>query len=75
MRDIQASDAKAHLPRILDDVERGETVRITRHRRPHCVPEANRRQEEIDRAIESIGGASPAHRKDHARSRLPIAKR
>jgi len=56
MRDIQASDAKAHLPQILDEVERGETVRITRHGRPiaRIVPEANRRQEEIDRAIESI---------------------
>ena len=56
MRDIQASDAKAHLPQILDAVERGETVRITRHGRPiaRIVPEANRRQEEIDRAIESI---------------------
>ena len=56
MRDIQASDAKVHLPQILDEVERGETVRITRHGRPiaRIVPEANRRQEEIDRAIESI---------------------
>ncbi len=56
MRDIQASDAKARLPQILDDVERGETVRITRHGRPiaRLVPEVNRRQEEIDRAIESI---------------------
>lgn len=56
MRDIQASDAKTHLPQILDEVERGETVRITRHGRPiaRIVPEANRRQEEIDRAIESI---------------------
>jgi prevent-host-death family protein len=56
MRDIQASDAKTHLPQILDEVERGETVRITRHGRPiaRIVPEADRRQEEIDRAIESI---------------------
>lgn len=56
MRDIQASDAKTHLPQILDEVERGETVRITRHGRPiaRIVPEVDRRQEEIDRAIESI---------------------
>ena len=56
MRDIQASDAKTHLPQILDEVERGETVRITRHGRAvaRIVPEASRRQEEIDRAIESI---------------------
>jgi antitoxin (DNA-binding transcriptional repressor) of toxin-antitoxin stability system len=33
MREIQASDAKTHLPQILDEVERGETVVITRHGR------------------------------------------
>ena len=56
MRDIQASDAKARLPQILDKVERGETVRITRHGRPiaRFVPEGNRRQQEVHRAIESI---------------------
>jgi prevent-host-death family protein len=58
MREIQASDAKAHLPQLLDDVERGETIVITRHGRAiaRIVPEAERRQEEIDRAIESIKG-------------------
>jgi antitoxin (DNA-binding transcriptional repressor) of toxin-antitoxin stability system len=37
-------------------VERGETVRITRHGRPiaRIVPEPQRRQEEVDKAIESI---------------------
>ncbi|MDQ2804306.1 MAG: type II toxin-antitoxin system prevent-host-death family antitoxin [Pseudomonadota bacterium] len=56
MREVQASDAKAHLPQLLDDVERGETVVITRHGRPiaRIVPEALRRQEEIDKAIEGI---------------------
>lgn len=34
MREIQASDAKTHLPRLLTEVERGETVLITRHGRP-----------------------------------------
>jgi prevent-host-death family protein len=56
MRAIQASDAKTHLPQILDEVERGETVIITRHGRAiaRLVPEARRRQEEIDKAIEGI---------------------
>ncbi len=56
MREIQASDAKTRLAQILDDVERGETVRITRHGHPiaRIVPEPNGRQQEIDRAIESI---------------------
>ncbi|HSB14046.1 MAG TPA: type II toxin-antitoxin system prevent-host-death family antitoxin [Bryobacteraceae bacterium] len=56
MREIQASDAKTHLPRLLDAVERGETVVITRHGRPiaRIVPEANRRQREIDDALARI---------------------
>lgn len=49
MREVQASDAKARLPSLLDDVERGETVIITRHGKPiaRIVPEADRRQAEI----------------------------
>ena len=56
MREVQASDAKAHFPQLLDDIERGETVVITRHGRPiaRIVPEAHLRQEEIDKAIEGI---------------------
>ncbi|MBI4875037.1 MAG: type II toxin-antitoxin system prevent-host-death family antitoxin [Acidobacteria bacterium] len=56
MREIQASEAKTHLPQLLDRVERGETVVITRHGRPiaRIVPEADRRQEEIDKAIASM---------------------
>jgi prevent-host-death family protein len=56
MREIQASEAKARLPQLLDDVERGETLIITRHGRAiaRIVPEVDRRQEEVDRAIASI---------------------
>jgi prevent-host-death family protein len=56
MREIQASAAKVHLPQLLDDVERGETLIITRHGRrvARIVPEADRRQEEIDRALAGI---------------------
>lgn len=56
MREIQASEAKTHLPRLLDDVERGETLIITRHGRPiaRIVPEADRRQQEINEAVDAI---------------------
>ena len=55
MREVQASEAKTHLPRLLA-FKRGETVIITRHGRAiaRLIPEANRRQDELDRAIESI---------------------
>jgi prevent-host-death family protein len=56
MREIQASEAKTHLPQLLDEVERGETLVITRHGRAiaRIVPEAQQQQKEIDNAIESI---------------------
>ena len=56
MREIQASEAKVHLPQLLDDVERGETLIIKRHGRriARIVPEVDRRQEEIDKALAGI---------------------
>jgi prevent-host-death family protein len=56
MREIQASEAKAHFSSLLDDVERGETLIIKRHGKAvaRIVPERERRQEEIDRAIANI---------------------
>ena len=40
----------------LTQIERGETLIITRHGRPiaRIVPEVDRRQEEVDRALASI---------------------
>ena len=56
MREIQASEAKTHLPQLLDEVERGATLIITRHGRriARLVPELDRRQEEIDNALAAI---------------------
>jgi len=56
MRTVQASEAKTHLLRLLDAVEQGETVVITRHGRAiaRLSPEADRRQAEIDDAIANI---------------------
>jgi prevent-host-death family protein len=55
-REVQASEAKTHLPRLLDEVERGETIIITRHGRriARIVPEADRQQREIDTALADI---------------------
>ena len=56
MREIPASEFKVHLPQLLDDVERGETLIITRHGRriARIVPEVDRRQEQIDQALAGI---------------------
>ncbi len=56
MREVQASDAKVHLPSLLDEVERGETLIITRHGKPiaRIVPEPDSRRDEIDRVMAAI---------------------
>lgn len=53
---IQASEAKTHLPELLDKVEQGQTIVITRHGRAiaRLVPEADSRQAEVDRALDEI---------------------
>ena len=55
-REVQASDAKTHFARLLDEVERGETIIITRHGQAiaRLVPEARVRQEEIDQALDDL---------------------
>ena len=56
MREVQASEAKTHLPQLLDDVERGETIVITRHGRAvaRLVPDEERRRAERAEAIAAI---------------------
>ncbi len=56
MKEIQASVAKARLAELLDEVERGETVVITRHGKPvaRLVPDPGQRQRDIEQAIADI---------------------
>jgi prevent-host-death family protein len=56
MQTYQASEAKTHFLRILDDVERGETVVITRHGKTvaRISPEAEIDRERVKRAMDSI---------------------
>jgi len=37
MRSIGAYEAKTHLPRLLDEVEQGERITITKHGRPVAI--------------------------------------
>lgn len=49
MRQIQASEAKTHLLRLLDDVEKGETIAITRHGKviAQIVPDQTRQAADV----------------------------
>jgi prevent-host-death family protein len=56
MREVQSSDAKARLPQLLDEVERGETIIITRHGRPisRIVPEVGNQVADTREALGRI---------------------
>ena len=56
MREVQSSDAKAHLAQLLTDVERGETIVITRHGRAiaRLVPETDQRRADILQAMAEL---------------------
>lgn len=67
MREIPASEAKTRLARLLDEVERGETVAITRHGRriARIVPEKQRRREEIEAAIADMKALAKENREKY----------
>ena len=56
MKHVQSSDAKARFSELLDQVEKGETIAITRHGKviARLTPDESARQERIDRAIDGI---------------------
>jgi prevent-host-death family protein len=56
VREVQASDAKARLAELLDQVERGETIVITRHGKPiaRLVPDEEARRADALRAMAEI---------------------
>ena len=56
MQTIQASEAKTHFLRILNDVERGESVIISRHGRrvARIIPDVEIDQERVQRAIDGM---------------------
>lgn len=55
MKQVGVYEAKTKLPSLLDDVERGQSVTITRHGRPvaRLVP-ISRRQRSVKEVIEAI---------------------
>lgn len=61
---VGAYEAKTHLPRLLDQVERGESVTITKHGRAvaRLVPVIAR--EEVDSVIASLRHARAGVRLD-----------
>jgi prevent-host-death family protein len=56
MQTIQASEAKTKFLSLLDEVERGASILVTRHGKPiaRIIPEAQVDRERVERAIEGM---------------------
>jgi prevent-host-death family protein len=56
MQTIQASEAKTKFLSILDEVERGASIIVTRHGKPiaRIIPEAQIDRQRVEQAIQSI---------------------
>jgi prevent-host-death family protein len=56
MQTIQASEAKTKFLTLLDDVERGASIQVTRHGKPiaRIIPEAQVDRERVERAVEGM---------------------
>lgn len=66
MREVTASEAKTHLLRLLDQVEQGETIVITRHGKRVAWLESNRkRQAQLDRTIARIRELGRENAREH----------
>jgi len=63
MHEIGAYEAKTHLPKLLERVEKGECFVITRHGRAvaELVPVGRRDSEAIRRAVEDLKAFQKAH--------------
>lgn len=56
MREVQSSEAKAHLTQLLSDVERGQSFTITRHGRAiaRLVPAEDQRRAEVEKTMAQV---------------------
>lgn len=72
MKQLGAFEAKTHLSRLLDEVERGESYAITKHGRPVAllVPATSRQSGmSIDQAIDGLTAFRAGRRLDGVRIR------
>jgi prevent-host-death family protein len=70
MPEVDAFEAKTHLSHLLDEVERGETITITRHGRPvaRLIPIDGSSRDERPRAIAELSEL----RASRTRGGLPV---
>jgi prevent-host-death family protein len=73
MKSVGSYEAKTHLPRLLSQVERGETITITRRGKPVAVLSPALKVAERD--VSAVIAEFRAYSKEHARKHGPLTAR
>ena len=73
MKSVGSYEAKTHLPRLLSEVEKGESITITKRGKPIAVlsPAQERPKRDVKTVIEEFRAFS----RQHALSRVPMSRR
>jgi prevent-host-death family protein len=72
MRFVGSLEAKTHLPRLLSQVEKGETITITKRGKPIAV--LSPAHEQPKRDVRAVIEEFRAFSKQHAKKRGPISR-
>lgn len=73
MKSVGSYEAKTHLPRLLSQVEQGETITITKRGRPVAVLSPARRVPQSD--VKTVIAEFRAYSKEHARKNGSLSSR
>jgi prevent-host-death family protein len=73
MKSVGSYEAKTHLPRLLSEVEKGETITITKRGKPIAV--LSPAQATAERGVSSVIADFRAYSREQARKRGPITAR
>ncbi len=73
MKSVGSYEAKTHLPQLLSEVERGETITITKRGKPIAV--LSPAQATAERDVAAIIADFRAYSREQARTRGPLSAR
>jgi prevent-host-death family protein len=73
MKSVGSYEAKTHLPQLLSEVEKGETITITKRGKPVAV--LSPAQPKAERDITAIIAEFRAYSQEQARKRGPLSAR
>jgi prevent-host-death family protein len=73
MKSVGSYEAKTHLPRLLSEVEKGETITITKRGKPVAI--LSPAQAKDEHGVRAVIAEFRAYSQEHARKHGPLSAR